>query len=191
MVMRQEAEMMTRDADHFSPIPTNVRKAGISKFAEHVAAEVDYALGAPLEPLVTRLGGKISYRKAPVVKGRPESMIATSRNKFTIFLPLMTTPERDRFTIAHELGHLFLHYPLILKLHPGATMLATRFLDDADPVQKRAEWEANWFSSAFLMPSAAFRRRFEAVGGNLDRLAISCAVSGDSARFRAEYLGLI
>ena len=180
---------MTRD-DHFSPKPTNVSKRGISGFAERLASELGFSLGAPLEPIVARIGGRISYLKAPKVEGRPEAMVVTGRNKFVIFLPLMTTPERDRFTVAHELGHLFLHYPLILKEHPGATMLATRFVEGDDPTQRRAEWEANWFSSAFLMPPDTFKARFKAVQGNLDQLAISCGVSRDSARYRAEYLGL-
>lgn len=187
--MPRDATSMTRDA-HFSPMPTNVSKHGISGFAERLASELGYTLGAPLEPIVARIGGEISYRKAPMVEGRPEAMEATGRNKFVIFLPLMTTPERDRFTVAHELGHLFLHYPPILKEHPGAKMLATRFVEDGDPIQRRAEWEANWFSSAFLMPPGSFRARFAAVRGNLDQLAISCGVSRDSAKYRAEYLGL-
>ena len=39
---------------------------------------------------------------------------------------------------------------------PAKVMRARRWVDDADSDQKRAEWEANWFSSAFLMPEAEF-----------------------------------
>jgi Zn-dependent peptidase ImmA (M78 family) len=33
---------------------------------------------------------------------------------------------------------------------------ATRWVDETNENLKRAEWEANWFAAAFLMPSGAF-----------------------------------
>ena len=65
--MPRDAILMIRD-DHFSPMPTNVSKRGISGFAERLASELAYSLGAPLEPIVARIGGKISYLKAPKVE---------------------------------------------------------------------------------------------------------------------------
>jgi Zn-dependent peptidase ImmA (M78 family)/DNA-binding XRE family transcriptional regulator len=55
-----------------------------------------------------------------------------------VFLNMMKSPEHSRFDAAHELGHLVLHK------HGG-------------PKGRRAEDEANQFSSAFLMPEEDIR----------------------------------
>lgn len=49
---------------------------------------------------------------------------------------------RDRFTAAHELGHLFLHNT------PG---LARRRTEISTPAYKNSEWQANTFASALLI----------------------------------------
>ncbi|QPK78585.1 ImmA/IrrE family metallo-endopeptidase [Corynebacterium lizhenjunii] len=57
-----------------------------------------------------------------------------------IFISRRKTPERSRFDIAHELGHLVLH-------HGGCC--------DAKAVQEK---EADQFASAFLIPRSAMRQ---------------------------------
>lgn len=49
---------------------------------------------------------------------------------------------RDRFTGAHELGHLFLH---------NAAGFARHALDPSAPLYMNSEWQADSFSSAFLI----------------------------------------
>ncbi len=109
------------------PVPTRVTKARISLFAEETARALRLKSGDAMEPLVARLGGKITYRSSSdSIVEIPESIKVFESNKFTIYLPLNTSMERDRFTIAHELGHLFLHFPLVRLHHPDAIMVATR-----------------------------------------------------------------
>ena len=36
-------------------------------------------------------------------------------------------------------------------------MRATRWVDENDKIQQRAEWEANWFAAGLLMPESEFR----------------------------------
>ncbi len=95
--------------------------------------------------------------------------------------------ERDRFTIAHELGHLFLHYPQFKASNPSIPMKATRWVDASDPEQQRAEWEANWFAAAFLMPGGAFSACWRGV---VRDAASRFAVSTQAAEIRAKDLGL-
>lgn len=175
-----------------SPVPTNAPKDAVHGFAEKVAKGLSFAPGDPIEPLVSRLGGRLAYKNAVDYESRlPESIVVMSQQNFTIFVPSMTSPERDRFTIAHELGHLFLHYPTMLKRHPGiTTMVATRWVDENDSVQQRAEWEANWFAAAFLMPASDFRASFKRYGGNLTAVASMFAVSIQAAEVRRKNLGL-
>ena len=100
----------------------------------------------------------------------------------------MTVPERDKFTIAHELGHLILHYPLVARENPGVPMCATRWVDESNADLVRAEWEANWFAAAFLMPSDEFIARYQS--GGLSPAALRFKVSVPAAKIRAKSLGL-
>ncbi len=171
-----------------SPIPLRASKSAISDFAEKVAARLRFPPGSPIEPLVTRLGGKISYSNPRPSDGRlPESIVVRSKSDFTIFLPTMTSQERDRFTIAHELGHLFLHYPLVAREYPGAEMVATRWVDETNADLARTEWEANWFAAALLMPTRDFGAIYRIAG--LSGIGAKFKVSAHAARIRARSLG--
>ena len=174
---------MPKELGHVPPKPTNAAKRLIHSFAEEATGRLKFTPGAPIEPLVARLGGEILYRAADekMPNRLPESIIVRSKSDFTIFVPTMTSAERDRFTIAHELGHLLLHYPMVLLDDPKAIMAATRWVDENDPVQRRAEWEANWFAAAFLMPLGAFKDSLEKWQNDLNWVAIMFGVSKRAA----------
>jgi predicted transcriptional regulator len=183
---------MSETVETRSPVPTNASKARISAFAEDVARRLGFEPGDALEPLVTRLGGKIVYHN-PVrspLGGPPESIRVVSPRNFSIYIPSTTSLERDRFTVAHELGHLFLHYPMVNRENPRVCMVATRWVDETDQVQRRAEWEANWFAAAFLMPSAAFREEYRRTNSKLELVAERFCVSTQAAEVRAKNLNL-
>lgn len=172
------------------PKPVNATKASIHKFAERAAAALDFAPRDPIKGLVRRLGGEIVYRSADQDNPErlPESIIVRSTKDFTIYLPTMTSRERDRFTIAHELGHLFLHYPLIAKANPLSVMAATRWVDEKDSEQQRAEWEANWFAAAFLMPAELFRQALDEWDDDIAMVASEFGVSTKAAEIRKKTL---
>ncbi|MFB2561567.1 ImmA/IrrE family metallo-endopeptidase [Rhizobium sp. IMFF44] len=172
------------------PSPLGASKAAVYNFAEDVAKHVKYEIGENMRAFVSRLGGRISFHEE-VQPGDefPESIIVQPNGEFQIFLPTVTTAERDRFTIAHELGHLFLHFPKVKRDHPGVPMVATRKVDQADQVQRRAEWEANWFAAAFVMPAEPFRH-YHAAGDSAVELARRFGVSQSAAEVRASTLGL-
>lgn len=50
---------------------------------------------------------------------------------------------RDRFTGAHELGHLF--------LHSGVALARTAVRDAQVPIYRNSEWQADTFASALLI----------------------------------------
>ena len=60
----------------------------------------------------------------------------------------------QRFTAAHELGHV------VLK-HQGAALHRDIPLDKAGVVRDRRELEANRFASSFLMPKKPLRKEFQ------------------------------
>jgi hypothetical protein len=178
-------------ATALAPVPTHVSKDRIHAFAEHIADQLKIFIGDLLETHVARLGGRMAYHDSPG-PGRepPPSIFVRGLRDFTIYVPTMTSATRDRFSIAHELGHLFLHFPMVQKASPGSAMRATRWVDRNDPEQQRAEWEANWFAAAFLMPAAQFR---EVCGtrASLSEIAKRCGVSEQAAQYRMQALDIV
>lgn len=178
---------MEAGLEYRNPIPAKANKASVAAFAEHVAKIVSFGPGDAIESIVSQIGGAISFRN-PVGDEHPESMRVEPSRAFKIFLPSMTSLARDKFTIAHELGHLFLHFPLVQEKHPGDGMRATRWVDDNNPEQQRCEWEANWFAAAFIMPEQEFR---EAYGrGGIWEATARFGVSSKAAEVRAKSLNL-
>ncbi|OCI91569.1 hypothetical protein A6U85_24115 [Agrobacterium sp. 13-626] len=172
--------------------PTRASKDQIHAFAESLAQQLGFGPGDDVEPLIRRLGGKIEVKNPLNYPGQfPESIIVKSSTDFTIFVPSLTSVERDRFTIAHELGHLALHYPAFSQKYPGVQMVATRWVDETDQDQKRAEWEANWFAGGFLMNGEIFRQAYEASSGSLALVALRFGVSKSAAEVRAKNLQLV
>jgi len=174
------------------PVPTNASKGRISAFAEDLAHRLKFQPGDALEPIVTMLGGQIVHHNpAYHASDAPESIRVFSNQQFIIYISSATSLERDRFTVAHELGHFFLHYPMASRGRASTCMVATRWVDDKDPIQKRAEWEANWFAAAFLMPSQEFKSEFERSGYHILSVASRFRVSSAAAEVRAKNLGLL
>lgn len=171
------------------PSPLGARKTAVFSFAEDVARHVKYEAGEDMRAFVSRLGGRISFHEdVRPEDDLPESIVVQPDGDFQIFLPTVTTMERDRFTIAHELGHLFLHFPKVKRDHPGCPMVATRKIEPGDQTQQRAEWEANWFAAAFLMPAQSFREYYAKHG--TVRTTAKFGVSQSAAEVRAKTLGL-
>ncbi|WP_166785562.1 helix-turn-helix domain-containing protein [Cryobacterium cryoconiti] len=83
-----------------------------------------------------------------------------------------SAPDRDRFTLAHELGHLV--------LHPGRQLPS-------------AEDEANYFAGALLFPEAAARSliRPDATLSQLARVKAEYGISIQALIMRAAALGIL
>jgi Zn-dependent peptidase ImmA (M78 family) len=154
-------------------------KATIEAFATKFAHSMGYAPGDDLDPIVERLGGKIVYKGFADLDDSAEASVRVwETGKFEIVLPDYTSPARDRFSIAHEIGHYVLHYPLV-----KAPMVAARY--GSTPV----EWEANWFAAGFLMPEQIFRKH-HAAKKSVAELARFFKVSSAAAMARAKALRL-
>lgn len=173
-------------ATYVSPSPCRLGKSAISAFAENVARKIEFGLGSSLEDLVERLGGKILYQDFwNLDSSESGSIVVFKENNFEITLAAHTSQERDRFTIAHELGHYFLHFRLPQsKGEDMGIMRAARY--GGDP----AEIEANWFAASFLMPEHEYREVFAAMNGSLLDVADKYSVSVSAATVRSKSLGL-
>ncbi|WP_204313612.1 ImmA/IrrE family metallo-endopeptidase, partial [Stenotrophomonas maltophilia] len=163
-------------------------RVDVSALAADVATKLGFVLGGPIEPIVERMGGQIVYGE--LAEGDLESgSISIEPGKFTINIPLNTSPQRDRFTIAHELGHFVLHYLLQNNKREADNkithMRARRFGSD------RTEHEANWFAASFLMPSQAFIDIYKELDQDIAKVAERFGVSESAAGVRARSLNLI
>lgn len=70
----------------------------------------------------------------------PEKLLIKLRED--VYVGMCNGVGRDRFTGAHELGHLFLH---------KSAGFARRALEPGAPLYVNSEWQADTFSSAFLI----------------------------------------
>ncbi len=90
-------------------------------------------------------------------------------------------PNRQRFTIAHELGHFIKH-----------SMRCDEFSDAAffrNGETNPMEAEANGFAAELLMPAESFRRYIERESSEVDKIANHFQVSALAVRIRAKQLG--
>lgn len=104
-------------------------------------------------------------------------------------------PNRQRFTIAHELGHYFLH------LTPERSLFVDRsavYFRDSDSSlgSVSQEMDANAFAANILMPYALIEDALAALQGELDdisifKLANQFRVSDQAMRYRLANAGII
>ncbi len=170
--------------DYKQPIPSRVSKPSVWAFAEQQRQSVGLTNGFQLGELVKRNGGEIAYIDF-LDDDQTDAIVVEPNGTFKIHLSSQTGALRDNFTIAHELGHKLLHWPLVTKAHPGHGMRATRRVDENNDDLRRCEWEANWFASAFLMPAEEFKFAYEA-GIASDTFGVTPA----AVEVRAKTLGL-
>lgn len=124
-----------------------------------------------------KLGGKIEY-----LDNGLESMEVRKKKDFTIYIPQFTHPRRDRFTIAHEIGHYLLHYPWG---ESDKEELKVKFWRHNGNL---LEYQANRFAAAILMP----KEEFKDIYNNMDLGEISeyFNTSKAAVEVRAKVLGL-
>lgn len=91
-------------------------------------------------------------------------------------------PNRQRYTIAHELGHFCLHRHF---KHVFEDKIFFR-----GGKSSKVEWQANDFASAILMPEREFRNTVEEDTRKIDEVAKKFRVSTLALRIRAKNLGM-
>jgi Zn-dependent peptidase ImmA (M78 family) len=165
-----------------TPEAIGLSKRAIWRIAEGIAKALELGPGGDLTGIVQRLGGQIVFLDFENATARDEGSIEIEAvENFKIFLPPFFHRARDRFTIAHEIGHYVLHY---LSSNSKSPMIAKR--SGAEDYER----EANWFAAALLMPEEEFRRMYSKHDGSLEALAAIFDVSKATATVRISELGL-
>ena len=109
------------------------------------------------------------------------------------------------FTLAHELGHWYLHREDAYIASEQQCMFEmttmdssrNRFVDDINTFlhnkkkklrseEDWLEWQANYFASCILMPENIFHKTYESLTGNIDKLAEMFNVSKEAALYRIQ-----
>lgn len=154
--------------------PCNLSATKIYALAEEKASCLGYASGGDLHRVVEELGGTINYLDIDNWFATEDGSIEVrSKGDFTINLSSFIGEMRNRFTIAHELGHYYLHSKE--GEIPGK---AKRF--GRDPL----ETEAHRFAAAFLMPENEFRSIYKEFQGRVVSLASHFLVSVSAVEVR-------
>ncbi len=162
------------------PIPTNLAKSTIAGFASKLSEKLGYQSASDLERIVQELGGEIRYENLGIEDSGGSLEVRPDKSPgFIIRLYSFAGTLRNRFTIAHELGHYFLHS------EAGKKAIVVK-REGSD----RLEWEANWFAGAFLLPEERFRDDWKRYGHSATRMASVYQVSEAVVDIRLETLGL-
>lgn len=174
---------------------TEASTARVERAAQRLLAEQGISRPpVPVERLARDLGADIRYQ---AFDGDVSGLLYREGDVRIIGVNSAHSKTRQRFTVAHELGHLILHRgrPLIVdkqvrvNLRDGVSSLAT----------DREEIQANRFAAALLMPSEWVERLALAVVTKhrslsdeelVGQLADRFRVSGQAMSYRLVNLGL-
>ena len=161
---------------------TDVRsKEAIETLAENLGQQhriYDKDGRADVLELVDQLNGLVQIDDN-TDEDAPASLNVRAEDDFTILVPWNTSVVRDRFTVAHEIGHLKLHY----SGQGEATFY--RF------GRNRQETEANLFAAALLMPKDRFTQEYAECDGDINCLSKKFDVSRSTTLIRAQVLNLV
>lgn len=113
------------------------------------------------------------------IQEKGEKLKKETDGSYTITLPRDTSPLRDNYTIAHELGHIFLGHPLDAASEIHRSLKRTRI-----------EREANIFAAELLMPRDKFTDACREYGNDPYAVASVFSVSPTAASVRMSILGI-
>lgn len=149
----------------------------------------------PVDDIARRLGATISREP---FRGGISGMLYRTVDTAIVGVNSAEPETRQRFTIAHEIGHFLLHEgrPLIVDRH----VRVDRRDASSSMGTKREEVEANAFAAELLMPEEMIRHQFEALAKDhaslpaerlVNRLARQFEVSGQAMEIRLGSLGFL
>jgi Zn-dependent peptidase ImmA (M78 family) len=128
------------------------------------------------------LGIKIVKSNFENFNDKLSGLIIRKDGQIIISVKAQDIEERQRFTVAHELGHFFLHQDYLDEgLMDGAFLMI-------DGAVNKIESEANNFAANLLMPESLFRELWNNKTISLEKMAQSFYVSCSAIMTRAKFL---
>lgn len=165
--------------EYIQDVAKNINTAYMGKYSRDAEYNLD------IMGLVSKLGGSV-YERGYVQMNGNSLKISESDDSFEIYVSAVDNKKRQKFTIAHELGHYIIHYlggdPKSRKNIYYRTSYAEGGI---------SEYEANVFAANLLMPQEKFMKCFEEQNRDLGIVADKFGVSIVAAEVRARSLGLL
>ena len=106
--------------------------------------------------------------------------------KFIIAINSSQNPLRQRFTLAHELGHYYIHRSELSGQHTDVTLFR-----DANEDRLGIEYAANDFAAELLMPELNFRQAIKEGNNTPKHLSQLFQVTEKAVLYRAYKLGFL
>ena len=134
--------------------------------------------------IIQALGGTLEYKSNMIYDAKIERV----GEYFNVSVNSNSVINRQRFSIAHELGHLFLHMKRLDKNY-----WENHVVEDSSYFRYGRgieEIEADEFAGAFLMPQDEFREKFNEFNGNYQLLSDYFQVSEPATYVRSNNLSL-
>ncbi len=163
---------------HAGTIRTTIeRAANDCKYIDNARRLLDLALEA--------IGGTCEIGEEPSIQETlGGSLVIRGMRDFTVYLSPYHFPMRDNFTIAHELGHFFLHF-FLQKPKPKLPLNFPRH-----GANSLIERQANRFAASLLMPADEFTQKYAEYAGDQWLLSGYFGVPCLQVRSRIACLGL-
>lgn len=157
----------------------------IESVASDILSDVNenvHSIAAPveIEPILKKYGIKLKEGEFDNV----DYLGAYDRKAKTIYISKSDPVNRQAFTIAHELGHYFLH-----ENKKNEIYYRTQAINISDEELKE-EQEANWFAASLLMPEFLIKR-YWGITKDTSALGNVFGVSPSAVYFRLKNLSLI
>ncbi len=175
---------------------TNNRRRQINELAETIRRESNLNTPLNLEQLrnfIEELGGHLEFDE---LNDDIDGIIRKNVNNFQILLSNANnvTEERKKFTLCHELGHLFLHMNY---LDEEAWNNSDDYEDTAYARNgySEEEYDAHEFAAALLMPKEEYKEvvKNNTENGicNISHVSNYFGVSLEAATNRGKWLGIL
>lgn len=142
-----------------------------------------------MQIIVEKIGGHLRYSDFTLADGE----IMKIGDSFEITIAEYMSDNRQVFTIAHELGHLFLHMGYAIDSKKWSSNENNIFFRN---LSGEMEFQAHEFAAALLMPVQQFYKKMQECYLGLGRynmyeIARYFSVSEEAAYNRAKWLGII
>jgi len=146
--------------------------------------------GVPVDPAV--LANRMGINVATVIFSDNDvsGMMRKTGDTVRLYINNSDNPYRQRFTVAHELGHVVLHLNDFEEGdYPERNISMFRNNSNIDPGDRYKETEANQFAAALLMDEELVKDMWEKFK-SLKSMADAFEVSKEAMAYRLGNLGL-
>jgi Zn-dependent peptidase ImmA (M78 family) len=177
---------------------TNSERQNIEDYVKSVTDKLEISYPIKLKTLIDicklQLSGEVKFETLPShIDGKVISSNHQGAKKFTIILnDSIQSTNRKLFTLAHEMGHLFLHTKFFHINENENEEYIDSYARGGDYTEK--ERQADYFAGALLMPETLYIEQVNKYAKEIEygikKIANHFNISIQSATIRGKWLGI-